>query len=123
MNSSEKEPQRNPMQQPATLYTQKNLPNAVPTLVLGICSILPGCFCFGVIGVVCGIIALVFASKDLNLYQSDPNAYTLSSLNNVKAGRVCAIVGLCLSALVFLFYVFYFVILGTAISMIPWDNM
>lgn len=102
---------------------QKNLPNAVAVLVLGICSIFPGCFCAGLIGIICGIIALVLAKKDFALYNTNSNDYTPSSYNNLKAGRVCAIIGLSLSSLVFLIYVIYFAFLGAAISMVPWGNI
>ncbi len=102
---------------------QKNLPNAVAVLVLGICSIFPGCFCAGLIGIACGIIALVLAKKDLALYNANPGDYNPASYSNLKAGRVCAIVGLSLSTLVLLFYIVYIAILGAAFSMIPWSEM
>jgi hypothetical protein len=103
--------------------TPKNLPNAVAVLVLGICSIFPGCFCCGLVGLICGIIALVLAKKDLTLYNANPGAYTESSIKNLKAGRVCSIIGLCLSGLYLVFFLLYFIIVGTAISMMPWGNM
>ena len=43
---------------------QRPLPNATAVLVLGIIAIV-GCFCDGIPGLVCGIIALVLAGKDL----------------------------------------------------------
>ncbi|MGE0567051.1 MAG: CCC motif membrane protein [Bacteroidia bacterium] len=98
----------------------KNLPNAVAVLVLGICSIFPGCFCAGLVGIVCGIIALVLAKKDLALYNANPSSYNPGSFNNLKAGRVCAIIGLSLSSLLLIFYIIYFAILGAAFSMVPW---
>src|SRR5688572_25971727 len=87
--------------------TPKNLPNAVEVLVLGICSIFLGACCYGVIGIVCGIIALVLAKKDLAAYSANPSAYTESSLKNLKAGRVCGIIGLCLSSLYLVFIIVY----------------
>ena len=101
----------------------KNLPNAVAVLVLGICSIFPGCFCYGIVGIVCGIITLVLAKKDLAAYASNPGAYTESSLKNLKAGRVCGIIGLCLSSLYVIFLIIYVVILGAALTAMPWGNM
>jgi hypothetical protein len=77
---------------------QYPLPNATATLVLGILSLV-GCFCYGVLGIIFGIIALVLGSKDMKLYASNPNQYTLSSYNNVKAGRICGIIGIILSIL------------------------
>jgi hypothetical protein len=102
---------------------QKNLPNAIAVLILGICSIFPGCFCFGVVGIACGIVALVLSKKDMALYSANPNIYSISSYNNLKAGRICAIIGLCVSAMILIFYLVYFIILGAAITMIPWGNL
>jgi hypothetical protein len=93
------------------------LPNSTAVLVLGILSIVICCF----FGVIMGIIALVLASKGKVLYDSNPMLYTESSYNNLKAGKICAIIGLILSALTTLYYFIAMVILGTAFSWIPWD--
>lgn len=124
MNQSEINPQDQSQNQNNNFNysNQKKLPNSVGVLVLGICSIFPGCVCAGLIGIACGIVALVLAKKDFSLYNANPNDYALTSYNNLKAGRVCAIIGLCLSSMIFLFYVVYFLILGAAISMLPWGN-
>jgi hypothetical protein len=104
-------------------YQQRNLPNSVAVLVLGICSIFPGCFCMGVVGLVCGIIALVLAKKDMKLFRAEPNAWTISSYNNLNAGRICAIIGVSLSSLTFLFYLVYILLMGmAAITFLPWGN-
>jgi len=81
-------------------YSNKTLPNATATLVLGICSIV-GCIFYGVPGLVCGVIALVLHKKDKSIYQSDPMAFEMS-FKNAKAGFICAIIGTSLSALYFL---------------------
>jgi M penetrans paralogue family 26 len=88
--------------------TPKPLPNATAVLVLGILSIV-FCFCYGFIGLVLGIIALVLASKDKKLYAAYPGEYSEGSFKNLKAGRICAIIGLILSAL---FIVYVIVIIG-----------
>ena len=75
-----------------------NLPNATAVLILGIVSIVT-CFCYGIVGFICGIIAIVLAGKDARLYNTDPSRYTPSSYGNLKAGRICAIIGIVLSAL------------------------
>ena len=74
------------------------LPNATAVLVLGIISIIT-CFCYGIVGATCGIIALVLAKKDSVRYNLDPGKFTPSSYNNLKAGRVCAIIGTILSGI------------------------
>lgn len=99
------------------------IPNAIGVLVLGICSIFPGCGCWGIPGITCAIIALVLAKKALALYTANPSNYSEASLKNLKAGRVCAIVGLCTSAVVFLILMVYVIFLGAAVSMMPWGNM
>jgi hypothetical protein len=96
---------------------QEPLPNATAILVLGILSIVICC----IFGIVMGIIALILASKAKQLYEANPGMYTESSFNNMKAGRICAIIGLILSALVTLYYIIVFVIFGTAFSLVPWE--
>ena len=101
---------------------QVPIPNSTAVLVLGIISIAL-CWCYGIVALTCGIIALVLANKGMALYKENPSAYTLSSFNNMKGGRICAIIGLCLGSLYLIFVIIYLVILGTAFSMIPWQNM
>jgi len=74
------------------------LPNATIILVLGILSII-GCCCYGVVGIICGIIAIVMAKSATALYVSDPGKYTESSYKNMNAGKTCAWIGLILSIL------------------------
>jgi hypothetical protein len=70
-----------------------------------------------------GIIALVLASKAKALYDQNPDLYSESSFNNLKAGRICAIIGLILSALVTLYYIIVFLIMGAAFSWMPWEML
>ena len=73
------------------------LPNATAVLVLGILSIV---VCF-----ICGIVALVISNKDMALYRANPELYTTSSYNNIKAGRICAIIGIALQVLGIIVYI------------------
>lgn len=98
--------------------TQRNLPNATAVLVLGILSIV-GCFCYGIVGLVCGIIALVLAKKDIVAYRTTPEQFTISSYNNLKAGRICAIIGTIMAGVVIAIYLFLIVTVGTAILSSP----
>ena len=91
---------------------QMNLPNATPVLVLGIVSIV-GCFCYGIVGVICGIIALILAKKDLALFNANPSGFTVSSFNNLKAGRICAIIGVIISGIYLTVVVVMLAIFGT----------
>ncbi len=94
---------------------QQPLPNATGVLVLGILSIV-FCFCYGVIGIILAIIALVMASKAKKLYIESPESYTVGSYKNVNAGRICAIIGLILSVI----YVGYVIFI---ISYIGLENL
>lgn len=85
--------------QPRQFNMQQPLQNATAVLVLGILSIV---MCF--IGLILSIIALVLANKDLRLYNASPEVYTVGSYNNLKAGRICAIIGLILNILVIVLY-------------------
>ena len=84
---------------------QQNLPNSTTVLVLGILSIVFSCWYFSIVGVVLSILALVLANRDLSLYYSNKTQYTLSSFNNVKAGRICAIIGLAVAIIFFIFFI------------------
>jgi hypothetical protein len=92
---------------------QVPLPNATAVLVLGIISIV-GCFCYGTVGLICGIICLVLANKDLKVYNNSPESYTVGSLSNLKTGRICAIIGLSLSILFLLFVIVMIITVGIA---------
>ncbi len=77
---------------------QQALPNATIVLILGILSIVT-CCCYGVIGLILGIVALVLSKKDRALYAANVAYYTEGSFKNLNAGRVCAIIGLILNIL------------------------
>jgi hypothetical protein len=109
----------NPNPNSQGFYVQPPLPNSTGILVLGILSIV---FCCGV-GVILGIIALVMSGKANTLFMSNPNYYSLSSYKNMKAGKTCAIIGTVLGGLSILYWIIYVVILGAAISQMPWDQM
>lgn len=98
------------------------LPNAVAVLVLGICSIVPGACCWGIPGLICGIIALILANKAIKLHNDDPNKY--DGFGNVKAGRICGIVGLSLSALYILYLIAVAIFWAETLNtyMRFWDN-
>ncbi len=99
-------------------HRAESLPNATSVLVLGIASILT-CFCYGLPGIICGIIALILASKDNRAYKANPTRYTPGSHSNVVGGKVCAIIGLIFSALFFLVFVFLIAIFGWAVLTHP----
>src|ERR1041385_6787657 len=79
-------------QQFAQQFGQQPLPNSTAVLVLGVISIV-GCFCYGIIGLLLGIIAVVLGSKATKMYNEKPALYTEASCKNMKAGKICGIVG------------------------------
>jgi hypothetical protein len=97
----------------------QNLPNANLILILGILSIL---FCWwhfvSIAGIALGFIALVLANRESKIYHADPNRYTASSLNNVRTGRTCALIGLTISIIVFAFVML--LIFGVLVTLPFW---
>jgi|WetSurMetagenome_2_1015567.scaffolds.fasta_scaffold234070_1 hypothetical protein len=93
----------------STPPVQQQLPNATAVLVLGILSLVFICPYISLLGIVLGIIALVLANRDQNLYRQNPAGYALSSFNNMKAGRVCAIIGLSIATLTFVITVLFII--------------
>jgi len=101
-------------------FNKPDLKNHIAVLVLGIISIVM-CWCYGIIGLVLGIISLALASKSEQLYKENPEAYSLSSYNNMKAGRICAIIGTSLSAVYVVFVIIYLLFIGTLMTSVPWQ--
>jgi len=89
------------------------LPNATLALVMGILSIV-GCCCYGLPGIIFGIVALIISLKSEKLYKQDPENYL--GYGNVKAGKIMGIIGIVLGVL-FAAYMLY------VISMIGWDAL
>lgn len=100
----------NPYQQ-NPMGMQRDLPNATAILVLGIVSIVT-CFCYGIIGLGIGIAALIMSNKAMREYEQNPSGYTRQSYNNVKAGKICAIIGTILSGLTILYFIWVIAFLG-----------
>ncbi|MCW3077196.1 MAG: hypothetical protein JWO32_1805 [Bacteroidetes bacterium] len=106
-------PQQNqPIQNFNQFGGQQVLPNSIGALVLGILSIV-FCWCYGLLAIIMGIIAIVLANQGEKLYNVNPQAYTLSSFKNLKAGKICGIIGLSLGALYIIVIIVYFIIVGT----------
>ena len=102
--------QANQGQRPAEGAKQM-LPNSTAVLVLGIVSIV-GVLCSqGILGVILGIIGLVLSSTPIKLMRENPGVYTESSMKNLKAGRVCSIIGVSLGG-AFLLLAFLLILLG-----------
>lgn len=81
------------------IQSQRPLPNATATLILGIASI-PLCCCMnGTVSIIAAVVALVISGKDRKRYFDNPDVFSRSSYKNLNAGRICAIIGLILGGL------------------------
>lgn len=92
---------------------RQQLPNSTLILVFGILSIV-GCCCWGVVGLIFGIIALIMAKRATEIYNSNPEMYT--GYQNVKSGRILAIIGIVLSSIALIANIAGLVIYG-------WDGI
>ena len=82
---------------------KQTLPNATAVLVLGICSIVFGCF---FIGLILGIIGIALSTKGRKLYKEDPTLY--DGWGSLNAGFIMSIIGTVLGGL----YVLYVIVVG-----------
>jgi len=82
---------------------KQKLPNATAVLILGILSILT-CCCWGIIGLILGIVALILAKKDSKLFFENPDAY--SGYSNLNTGKILAIIGIILSSIYLIFTIY-----------------
>ena len=88
---------------------QQKLPNATLILVFGIVSIVT-CCCYGIIGLVFGIIAIVLAKKATVVYLENPEQYT--GYSNVKTGKILAIIGIILNLIYLIYIIWIFATIG-----------
>lgn len=106
------------MEETTTNQSQNNstklekIPNSTGVLVLGILSIIFSCT--AILGLTLAIIALFMSAQGKQLYFENSSKYDAKSYKNLKAGRVCAIIGTVFSGLYLLF--FLFLIIGVALS-------
>ena len=90
------------------------VPNATAVLVLGILSIVT-CWLYGIPGIIMGIIAISMHKKDKALYLSNKGKYE-QSFKNSKAGFICGIIGLSLSALWIIYLVVVLLFVAGAVA-------
>ena len=102
--------------QPLTTNQQlEKLPNATAVLILGICSIVFGCF---FVGLVCGIIGLALAKRPVQMYLQNPQRYM--NYGALNAGRILSIIGVILGALSIVWLIIGGLILGQSIFFFDW---
>lgn len=85
---------------------KQTLPNSTLILVFGILAIV-GCCCYGIPGLIFGIIAIILAKSATKTYLENPEIY--KGYQNVKTGKILSIIGVVLSVL-FLAYLIYILI-------------
>ncbi len=88
---------------------RQELPNSTLILIFGILSII-GCCCYGVVGLVFGIITILMAQKATNIYNENPEMY--NGYQNVKTGKILAVIGIVLSAFVLIIGIISLIIFG-----------
>jgi len=85
---------------------KQTLPNSTAVLVLGICSLVFGCF---FVGLILGIIGIALSGKGRRLYRQDPNLY--DGYGSLNAGFIMSIIGVVLGGL----YTVYIILVGGTI--------
>jgi len=88
---------------------KQTLPNSTLILVFGILSVF-GCCCYGILGVIFAIVALVLAKRATTLYNENPELYL--GYGNVKIGKILSIIGLILGSIYIIFLIIFFAIYG-----------
>jgi hypothetical protein len=73
---------------------QQNAPNSVASLILGILSLLSGCYGLGLI---LGIIGAVLAGSGMRAYNANPGMYKGEGM--LKAGKILSIIGIVFGAI------------------------
>ncbi len=89
------------------MTTKQTLPNATAVLVLGICSIVFGCF---FVGLVLGIIGLTLSGKGRKMYKENPELY--EGYGMLNAGWIMSIIGTILAGVYTLYWLIVVAILG-----------
>jgi len=98
---------------------QRDVPNAMGALVLGIislvCTVILWC-CYGFIpGLISGVIGLILGVMAQKAYKENPALYTEKSYKNAKAGKIMSLISLILCVLLILVAII-FIIMGVALD-------
>ena len=85
---------------------KERLPHSQSALVLGISSIITACCCWGVIGLVIGIIGLNESNKAIAIYREAPESF--DGISNAETGRTTSIIGIVIGAISVLWMIYMF---------------
>lgn len=78
------------------------LPHSTTVLVMGILSIVCGCF---IIGIFFGIIGIILGNNGRKLYHANPSTWI--GFGNLNAGWIMSIIGISISVLGILYWSFW----------------
>ena len=87
----------------------EKLPYSQSALIFGILSIVTACCCWGIVGLIFGLIGLNNASKAIALHSENPDTY--SGINNANTGRITSIIGIVIG-LLYLIWLIYLISTG-----------
>lgn len=87
------------------MYKEK-LPHAQTALILGIVSIVTACCCWGIVGIIIGIIGLFNANKAIAIHNENPEQY--DGINNAQTGKTTSIIGIVIGVLSMLWVIYLF---------------
>ena len=91
------------------MASKETLPNSTAVLILGICSIIFGCF---FIGLILGIVGLNMAGKGRRMYRENPELY--EGYGALNAGWIMSIIGTILGGLYTIYWIVVVAIIGGA---------
>lgn len=83
---------------------KEKLPHSQAALILGISSIITACCCYGVVGLILGVIGLIQANKAIAVHNENPDQY--DGINNANTGRTTSIIGIVLGVVVIIVYLY-----------------
>lgn len=90
---------------------------AVASMVLGILSIVT-CMMYGLPGLICGILAMVYAKRSRLAVQSGQGHPIAVSM--ARAGRLCGLIGMILSLVFFVFIALYMIFIFVFVGFAAW---
>jgi uncharacterized membrane protein len=85
---------------------KEKLPHSQSALILGISSIITACCCWGIFGIILGLIGLNNANKAIRIHEEQPDAF--DGINNAQTGRTTSIIGIVIGIISLIWYIYIF---------------
>ena len=95
--------------------TPDELKDLKASKTLGIVSIVTSIVCcviYGIPGLVTGIIGLVLANQTQKIYDLNPEKYGLETGQHIKNAKTLNIIGICISSLIILALVVFYIVMA-----------